>query len=230
MPDNDIILLKHVIPDEYCPRYYEMSGGTFESMLAVIKTLPFRKFEERTVESGLYPRKQWIVRGEGLKALRELGYTITQESDIRIDMRDLEIRDHCYCDETSKSWKDNPYVTVSICIREKSGQWTLAGVSPFNCYAVPIPHDDELITQVCAELDELSRAAAEKYSTKFIAAKPHDAYRHIGLGLLREHEQHIQQIFTEACAGSRSPEAFIAGAEAVMRFIDSFTASLPVHL
>ena len=72
----DKIMLTRNIGAEFAPRFYEMTGGTFDEMLVAVKSLSFRRFQTR-------PAKCWLVKGEGVETLRKQ-FDVTQLPDLRI--------------------------------------------------------------------------------------------------------------------------------------------------
>lgn len=74
------ISLKRNVEGEFGPQYWTVSGGDFDSMLDAVKSLPFRKWQGNS-------DKAWLVRFDGIKALREAGYIVTRNADVRVELR-----------------------------------------------------------------------------------------------------------------------------------------------
>jgi len=62
---------------EYAPRFYEMTGGSFDKMLDAVKALPYRKYVPSS--------KIWNVDAAGIGILQAGGYSVEALPDLRLD-------------------------------------------------------------------------------------------------------------------------------------------------
>jgi hypothetical protein len=83
------ITLLRRIEGEYAPRLYTLTGKDFQALLAAVKALPQRKFEEHMF------LKYWRINGEGLRLLREQeGLNVVEEPDIQCSTTDRALLAH----------------------------------------------------------------------------------------------------------------------------------------
>lgn len=79
MNKQDSITLKRNVEGEFAPQYWTMSGGEFYTMLDAVKALSFRKWQDS--------ERVWLVKFDGIATLREVGYTVTRNADIHVELR-----------------------------------------------------------------------------------------------------------------------------------------------
>lgn len=182
--------IKLQVKEEYAPRYYTMTGGTFDEMLAAVKALDHRRFQS-------HPVKAWTVRREALDTLRSQGYGIEQDADFRVG----DFNEHAMRDEGS-----HVRVTAYFEVRSSNGEWTRG---PRRELTVALT--DEMIKEEKQRIEENVR---ETFDIEFSADR-YRAVREIARRAVREFGVKAVTAFEEATGGERTPEAFEAGLEAV---------------
>lgn len=72
---SDEITLYRNVSNEYCYRFFTLRGGDFQTLLAAVKNLSFRKFDETL--------RAWNVRKEGIETLKAQGFEVKPVQTIR---------------------------------------------------------------------------------------------------------------------------------------------------
>lgn len=73
---SDEITLYRNIDGEYLYRFFTVQGGDFQTLLAAVKSLPFRKFNDSL--------RAWCVRKDGIEALKAQGFEVKPFRTIRV--------------------------------------------------------------------------------------------------------------------------------------------------
>ena len=190
--------LKRMVEGEYAPRYYTMTGRSFEEMLAMVKALPSRKYED-------YPLKAWLIRQEGIKVLRELGLTIEQDADVRLH------------GEVTNTWRDNDifHADMEFQVRTKDGSFvTLADMKPLT---FPIVTTDVALVQ--SLVNDRRKAAFPNRPDLFFVCDGEQALGIMAHYAALEAERQARERFKEAKGKERSLDAWKRGRAALKFFL-----------
>lgn len=199
---EDTITLKRTVEGEFAPQYWTMSGGEFDAMLEAVKNLPRA---ERTFVS---LEKAWSVKYTGIQALRNAGYTVKKEADVRVSFRN-EQESVVACDAGAD-------VTVIMDYRRPKGNWSS------DIYS----HHFEKTIHFDFPLDAIATASAEvranDLTQKFISEKYMDAHCHnsairtLAWRAVMELHHKAQARYMELIKpGKRTEAEFVAAVETV---------------
>jgi hypothetical protein len=194
----ETIALKRQIKGEFGPRYYTMTGSDFDTMLDAVKRLEFRQ-PEKTL-GGFF----WLVRGGGIEALRAQGFTVVEDLYFRTKFIEQAIGHGAGFTIPQKSISVTAYVEQ----RDERGGWIDAWHITLWTFV-----SEEYIAFRRAEIDRQAKEAFPEI--KFPPANRYQAVRALARELVEWYGNQINEMFTRAMNGARSPEAFAQGKSAM---------------
>lgn len=168
---NNQITLMRKVEGEFAPQYWTMTGKEFDAMLNAVKALPFRQWQAS--------EKAWLVRMEGIKALREAGYTIDRESDVRVEL---------YNGQQSITKHDTSAdVEIILNYRRADGEWAVVStVRPHFVKTVHLDFAPEAIDEIAQQV------IADEITQRTISEKNRASYGHdtaiLNLTIRKVHE------------------------------------------
>jgi hypothetical protein len=197
---NNQLKLKRVVNGEYCPQYWTMSGGEFDAMLTAVKGLAFRQWQDS--------EKVWLVRMDGVKALRETGYTVEKDQDVRVEL--------LHGQQSLVDCGDHVEAEIVLNYRRASGDWAVTPVAtPTFSNIVSFTFEAEQINLVAREI----RESTETYISDM------DSYARRG-AILRLTNEALRELDRAAVArykqviGKRSAEEYKAAIKAVWQAME----------
>lgn len=139
----DTIILRRNVKDEEVARLYRMTGGEFMAMKDAVKA-----------NGGTFygMTKTWLVRKDGLNALREAGYTIEDLLPFRFEVGDNpHLHEVWYADHT----RCNPVMSFEY-VEDLAGHWRRPGMLVVE-YSIDFPSNTEYAAMRNAAIEEGTR-------------------------------------------------------------------------
>lgn len=200
---QDAHFLKRVIQGEFAPRFYTLTGGSFDEMRLAVKALDYWRADHTS--HGFF----WVVNAQGIKALRVAGYSAVQEPDIRTRFIETAMsRDAGY-----RVPQESFHVTAYIDRRDGGGEWVLAATRELLVFV-----SEEYIARRMIEIDRRVKEVLPE--SNFLPADRYQAVRALAREVVESYSKAVTEVFSSATLGERSVAALRRGLAALRTFID----------
>lgn len=208
---TDTISLKRIVDGEFAPQYWTMNGGDFAAMLAAVKALPFRKWQDGD--------RAWLVKFDGVTALRDAGYHITRNADVRIDL--------VLGSESIEQLETGSNVEIRLNYRKVGDGDNWSQMSKLKM-SLHFEFTADEIAKLAAEeaADEITQKNISKRNMAQYCQE--SAIRKLSNRAIRDLEEQARAIYAQQ-RGKRTKEDHEAAIKSVWQFIETRNVAAPVE-